>query len=237
MFKLFIDRYWTHYHIAKYIPLSLIKKSLMPLGIYAKGHVLDVGCAHKPHEDIFKPANVRQYIGIELLESGAKQFIDVYGTAMELPFKKGVFDMVLNTAVLEHIENPFTCFRETARVLKKQGIFILIAPQTSRLHGEYKNGFGYMDYFRFTRSGLKYLAEANGLEVMEINAVGGFTAVLSFLVQFHIFYRLLERSYFIKFIFLPLIIGLPWLAMKLDPMISQPDQENVLFQCLVARKK
>nr|MBN1228770.1 methyltransferase domain-containing protein [Anaerolineae bacterium] len=48
--------------------------------------------------------------------------------ASRLPFRTGVFDLVLSSWVLEHLDNPAGCFSEAARVLKPGGRFILMTP-------------------------------------------------------------------------------------------------------------
>lgn len=44
------------------------------------------------------------------------------------PFADGVFDAVVSFGLFEHLENPFHAAREVARVLKKDGLFIMAVP-------------------------------------------------------------------------------------------------------------
>lgn len=46
----------------------------------------------------------------------------------KLPFKNNFFDTVTCLDVIEHVRNPFTLVNEAFRVLKKNGSFILSAP-------------------------------------------------------------------------------------------------------------
>ena len=52
----------------------------------------------------------------------------VCGDAQDLPFEEDNFDIAIATAVIEHIPYPDKMLGETYRVLKKDGIFILTAP-------------------------------------------------------------------------------------------------------------
>lgn len=47
---------------------------------------------------------------------------------MKLSFKKGVFDLVISSDVLEHVSRPYKAHREIYRVLKKDGSHIFTVP-------------------------------------------------------------------------------------------------------------
>jgi len=46
----------------------------------------------------------------------------------DFPYKDNIFDYVLLTEVIEHLENPNHAIRESSRVLKKGGVFITTTP-------------------------------------------------------------------------------------------------------------
>lgn len=50
------------------------------------------------------------------------------GNAVELPFKDGIFDIVLASAVVEHISDTEALLREFRRVLKKGGVLCITVP-------------------------------------------------------------------------------------------------------------
>lgn len=50
-----------------------------------------------------------------------------------LPFRAGAFDLVTCLDYLEHIDNDDECLRESHRVLKDGGEFIVVTPHTGRL--------------------------------------------------------------------------------------------------------
>ena len=62
---------------------------------------------------------------------------------------------------------------EAARVLKAGGVLLLTTPQTWGLHLEPH------DFYRYTRYGLRYLAEKSGLEVIEVMPTCGLWATLA----------------------------------------------------------
>jgi SAM-dependent methyltransferase len=130
--------------------------------------LLDVGCGEKPYRRYF---SAKQYIGIDLPTYG-EQAVDLFGSALQLPFKDAAFDALLCTEVLEHVPNPVALMKETARLLQPGGVLILTTPQTWGLHLEP------YDYFRYTRYGLDVLARQAGLIVESIEPTCGVWATL-----------------------------------------------------------
>ena len=129
---------------------------------YARGWMLDVGCGYQPYRRLF--SHVDRYVGLDTPGSGV---LDVSGDALALPFRAGAFDTVLCNQVLEHVPEPAQLLREVGRVLKPAGTLLLTAPQTWGLHHEPH------DFYRYTKYGLRYLAESNGLQVVDIAATCG----------------------------------------------------------------
>jgi SAM-dependent methyltransferase len=104
--------------------------------------------------------------------------VDLHASAESLPFEAGSFDFVLCTEVLEHCRDPNAVVKEIARVLKPRGCAFLTTPFMVGLHEDPH------DYVRFTRYGLKDLAEGTGLTVEFIRPKGGYGAVLMLLAQY-----------------------------------------------------
>jgi SAM-dependent methyltransferase len=153
-------------------PLRLARHSLRAAvrerAHYAGSRLLDVGCGQQPYRDLFP--NVRRYIGLDTPGNGSAE---VYGDALTLPFRGGVFDTVLCNQVLEHVPEPRVLLSEIVRVLKPAGILLLTAPQTWGLHREPD------DFYRYTKYGLRYLAEAAGLRVVDITPTCGLWATVA----------------------------------------------------------
>jgi SAM-dependent methyltransferase len=142
-------------------PLHLAQRSLYRAikqrTHYAQGRLLDLGCGVKPYRELF--SHVSQYVGLEI-DTGPD--VDVSGDAQVLPFADSCFDTVLCNEVLEHVPEPASVMAEVKRVLTSGGFLLLTTPQTWGLHHEPH------DYYRYTRYGLRYLAEKAGLQVIDI---------------------------------------------------------------------
>jgi SAM-dependent methyltransferase len=81
---------------------------------------LDVGCGwrHQKRGDVGLDVN--------------RGVCDVVGDAENLPFRDGVFEKVCLYAVLEHLDNPVKCLRESARVAKVRASFEIVIPVETR---------------------------------------------------------------------------------------------------------
>ncbi len=151
-------------HIAR----QTLYRAMQDKAPYARGRVLDVGCGDKPYRKLF--AHVDVYIGIEISPNGAS---DLVANALSLPFRDNSFDTILCNEVLEHVPEPKLLMSEAFRVLKSGGVLILTTPQTWGLHLEPT------DYYRYTKYGLRYLAEIAGLEVIEVSPTCGLWATIA----------------------------------------------------------
>jgi 2-polyprenyl-3-methyl-5-hydroxy-6-metoxy-1,4-benzoquinol methylase len=158
----------------------------------------------------------------------AEQAVEVYGDAHALPFRSEAFDTVLCTHVLVHLKEPHQAIGEMARVLKRGGCLILSARQMWHVYTP-------QDYYRFTASGLRYLAQQHGLEVIAVVPVGGFIGRLG--VKLTYWLHSLNRRAVRWATEIPL--GLLILVTQgtfylLDALLPTPD--DVIFNVLVARR-
>jgi SAM-dependent methyltransferase len=140
-------------------------------GIF-RGKVLDVGCGRKPYRDIIEP-KCDQYIGMDIEK---KDTVDVVGDAQKLPFDDQSFDVVVAFQLMEHLPEPNQFLSECYRVARPGGHILITTPF---MWGEHEQP---RDFYRYTRFGLRYLAEKAGFEVCEITPDTGYwpTAVLRF---------------------------------------------------------
>jgi SAM-dependent methyltransferase len=100
-------------------------------------------------------------------------YVDVVGSADNIPFADNTFDSVLCTQVFEHLKDPFKSAKEIYRVLKIDGKLLMTVPQTNELHEEPH------DFFRYTKYGLKSLFKDAGFEIVEFDQRGGYYSNLS----------------------------------------------------------
>ena len=151
-------------------PLWIAKRSLRrglaAVSQHAHGRLLDLGCGAKPYRAMFPQC--ASYVGIERPGTLSRsRVVDVWGDALVLPFASRSFDTVLCNEVLEHVPEPSHLFAEAARVLRPGGILLLTTPQVWGLHEEP------WDFYRYTKYGLSYLANQNGLEVLDVRPTCG----------------------------------------------------------------
>jgi SAM-dependent methyltransferase len=91
--------------------------------------------------------------------------VDLHCDASDLPFRDGVFDGVIASAVLEHVADPQHVVAEMRRVLKPRGLIYSEIPFLQQVHE------GAYDFTRFTLSGHRRLL--NGFEELQGGVVAG----------------------------------------------------------------
>jgi len=100
------------------------------------GNILDLGTAEGRMLDVVSRKHpLSRCIGIEynieLVEYGKKQFPHLFlvqGDIDNLSFKSESFDVVIATAVIEHVPHPDNVIQEVKRVLNRSGIIIITSP-------------------------------------------------------------------------------------------------------------
>jgi len=157
---------------------SSLKKMLADLAPQARGQLLDVGCGQKPYEHIFRPY-VDAYIGVEFGDTFQRTSSSTIGGKPDfvydgktLPFESKSFDTILSIQVLEHTPAPGPLVVEMSRVMKDDGLMILSAPFSFRLHEEPD------DFYRYSPHALRHLCGQADLEVIQMEARGGLFSVI-----------------------------------------------------------
>jgi len=194
----FVDLQWT-----------LVVRALKGVAPLARGRLLDVGCGDKPYLELFEPY-VSQYLGVEheasfrhTASATRTRGPDVFYDGKRLPFTDGEFDTVLSVQTLEHTSAPQALLREMARVLHPNGVLLLTAPFSFRLHEEPH------DYFRYSPHGLRALCAEAGLVVERCEAMGNLWSLLGHKINSYLALNLARAS---------------GLAQELDKLGHEPKQ-------------
>ena len=149
-------------------------------------HVLDIGCGTGSAIPHFDSSN--EYTGLDLSYSMLKQavkkarrksfqkFLFIQGNAEELLFDDESFEFVLMDTALHMIPKYQLAIAETARVLKKGGVFLCSTPvvgisndfDTTWKHISDKHGL-----HSFTENNIKEVCSRNGLFYSRYDTNGG----------------------------------------------------------------
>ena len=147
--------------------------ALFAAGLEPGARVLDAGAGECRHAPLFA---AQRYTGVDLGVGDAKWNygkLDAIADLTRLPFRAAAFDAALSVVTLEHVKDPRGAVEEMARVLRPGGRALLIVPQEWEVHQAPH------DYFRYTRQGVRFLAESAGLVAESIEPAGGFFRLLS----------------------------------------------------------
>ncbi|MDF0591411.1 class I SAM-dependent methyltransferase [Candidatus Methanocrinis natronophilus] len=90
---------------------------------YCFGSVLDVGCGLANLKNYIDKRKVHKYVGLDVYGD-----IDVHASTYDLPFKDGIFDTVVMSEVLEHLEYPVKALSEIKRVCNSRIILSVPNP-------------------------------------------------------------------------------------------------------------
>lgn len=155
---------------------------------YLKGckKILDIGCGHGK---ILRGNNV---YGIDVSISALKIAKSRQNVALadtcHIPFKNGVFDGVLMSHVLEHVENPENVLKEVCRVLKQNAKLVIAVPNDNGISWKIKRFFkrGKDDVRNFDYGfGMKHLQFFNFTSLCNLVQKVGFKIIKkSFILNF-----------------------------------------------------
>ena len=150
-----------------FIGIHLVERSIALLARELSGDLLDVGCGTAPYDAYL--GHVRSKRNCDY--NPRRGTVDFVSSAVALPIKECSFDSILCTEVLEHVPNPHATWREFHRVLRPGGRVLLATPMWWPSHEQP------FDFYRYPEHGLRYLAEQNGFQVLELMPRGGVWAL------------------------------------------------------------
>ena len=137
--------------------------------------LLDIGTADGLMLDrLCHDLNIQTAVGLdfsaELLKTNSHHTSHfIQAEAMELPFDDGVFDVVVATAVIEHVPEPEKMVKECNRVLRQEGICVFTTPDPFFEHVATKIGHLKDEQHQktFKLSELRSLFELQGLKILK----------------------------------------------------------------------
>ena len=130
--------------------------------ITAGKKVVDIGCGYGANKKIVESVG-GVWVGVEPFEGGAHT---VVGDAENLPFENETFDVAIMDAVLEHIPDVGKAFSETARVLKKDGLFVGYVAFMECFHE--------ISYSHLSFKALEHYAKINGMKLEKVSGGSAF---------------------------------------------------------------
>jgi SAM-dependent methyltransferase len=159
-----------------YVNRHILRRRLRGYTHLANGRLLDIGAGDKPYRSLFA---VDEYVGVNarkfyipVIPGAVSRHTDVWiDDATALPFADAAFDAVVCFQVLSVIDEPGRVFAEVARVLKAGGALLLT---TDFLYPKWAAE----DRFRYTDVGLRALAQAQGFDVVAVESLGGWLALV-----------------------------------------------------------
>jgi ubiquinone/menaquinone biosynthesis C-methylase UbiE len=120
-----MDKYYPGYK-----PRFQIFSDLVNSYTHPDHYVLDAGGGyHCP----LKKGQCREITAVDISEGilhNTDVDVPIRGNLEKLPLPEKKFDIIICRDVLEHLENPMSCFREFSRVLKDSGLCFITAPNT-----------------------------------------------------------------------------------------------------------
>lgn len=99
--------------------------------------LLDCGCGDGLYYHFLSSFSSCQYYGLDLNFENIKKnkanqdFVHAifhYGNILNLPYKANMFDKIISSETLEHVDDDLRALRELYRVLKKRGTMLLTVP-------------------------------------------------------------------------------------------------------------
>lgn len=189
--------------------------------------VLDAGAGPCPYKSLFSHC---AYQATDFKNIDGK--IDFTCSLEKIPKESGIYDAVISTEVLEHVEYPQKVISEFYRILKKKGKLFMTVPQSWKLHQEPHN------YYYFTKYGLQSLLKNAGFKKFQIAPKGGFFWFLSDAIRFS---NILEqyKNRFLYWIFRPttFIFADILLPLVLFPLDSLDKEKKWTLGYLVEAEK
>jgi SAM-dependent methyltransferase len=144
--------------------------AVMTPHLAAPRRTLDVGSADAPSVGWMR--GEQQHVSLDLFPDGLRPGEGVVGSATDLPFADGTFDVVSAFDVVEHCADDDRAVAELRRVLAPGGRMLLSVPAYQWAWSDHDVRAGH--HRRYTRAGIVGLVEGTGMDVLRATyAFGG----------------------------------------------------------------
>jgi len=190
-------RYFWKEHLAFIIPVmkDLPKESL----------IVDVGVGAGALLKMILEAKQLTVVGLDISREAirkARRKLSVFksnsslilGDVFHLPFRDGIFDVVISLGLIEHFKDSFTPMLNVLKLVKKEGYAFISVPQRRSLHTPYKRWhirmktwpFGFEK--DFTLNELREMCETAHLSWFQIVGTDFYPSFLM-IIQFETLFR------------------------------------------------
>ena len=164
--------------------------------------VLDVGGRYQPYRPLLN-GKISQYFALDVDKT---EFVSAVGSGDNIPFRDGIFDLVIATGVFEYFQNPHQAAAEVYRVLKPGGSMLMsVGAVVPRFVDE--------ERWRYLPLGLRTIFSSFSQVriVPEVYSLGGFCRLIN--LGFHDFLKLRSLKAVYEVTFCP-ILNLLGLALE-----------------------
>jgi SAM-dependent methyltransferase len=110
-------------------PLDVQYNDMVRAFLFPRRLLLDAGCG--PWSRVAALGKCRMVIGVDSdksIRGNLGTDAVVIGDLSQLPFSSHTFDLVVTSWVIEHLDNPQTCFLEFNRILEDGGHCVILTP-------------------------------------------------------------------------------------------------------------
>lgn len=246
MIKRFFKKERVKEIIRTYFAPDLIEKISLRKAIYSAckrylrgDFLLDIGCGDKPYYKIVSKF-IKKYIGLDVststgIHSSAKR-VDVFYNGKNFPFEKETFDAVLCTQVLEYIPDLLIFLRKVNTILKSRAKLIITVPMIWDTYTESKLS---KDYWRFTKSGLRYIFEQAGFETLYIKGRTNFLGTIGQAINCYIWDYLFRwiKNQWLKLPLRILVVFIGYLFYAFDKLFLVNDSFTTGFIIVCQKMK
>ena len=163
---------------------------------YFQGRVLNAGAGNRDISGFIdgKVYNLDLPVGIH------NQNIHLMAALESVPVRDSSFDAIICNAVLEHVENPDSILSEFHRILKDGGYLYICVPFMQPEHKDPK------DFRRYTKDGLRKLAEDYLFSVIKIEAAHSVYHTLGWIIHEWLSSRRCFSYFILKLILYPILL-------------------------------